>query len=731
MYAFKLLALTTQLVVAIQTSHSDPSGQFFATVESLPDCAKYCLQSAFQVTLGVSHLDAGVITREDIVFACQDPTLDDVLQSCKTCQQEGVQFFWTEAFSDTCRSALSQDTVDINVSKGLSYSSPDWSPYYNTTMTNFDWINLREGIKSIIQMKQYGPVILRLSWHDAATGNVFDGTGGPHATMLIQDPQDSHNKGLQRAIDALAPLYKKYQTKISNADLWSYAGAVAIRVMGGPVISWRPGRNDITNIRQARLTEANRIPDAKDSWHALIKKFETLGMNATDFAALIHGGHGVGRCHREYSGYYGPWTGQENTFSNFYGTPLGKSPSKNESLPEINSWQLTSTNEVNGGQILALPSDNVMITGILDLDHSPTPGVPGPNADRIFQSFDNKDSFFKYFAPVFGRLLEVTLDGTKLGGWVSTDPADPFGWIPTLAEIPTMTRQFELHLIGQWYTPASQARASELVRVLATNTNNSYITKIHMIQPKSDFKTSTPRRSDVLGFFESLRTLDPYFPWTLFLQKLVVSTTNHEGRLLASDAFRYASFQLKQDIAKLHLTKIAILANQDVYFDESLSLLWSSPYSDLGRFTAYFLSRYEEPDAEDESLIGTQCGPKFIGSHDAFMFQPPLPEPLIRNTAFELGSWGIEARLLWEFEQFGIEGRNPCEDIKIWHVHRGGVKDGVNARKNEVDNSSEVKSMPEVNTHGKSSIAFPDKLKTKFKRVVDELWGVNLASKKK
>ncbi|KAI9347337.1 hypothetical protein BDR26DRAFT_916227 [Obelidium mucronatum] len=298
----------------------------------------------------------------------------------------------------------------------------------------------------------------------------------------------------------------------------------------------------------------------------------------------------------------------------------------------------------------------------------------------------------------------------------------------------TNARHIEIHLIGQWYTPKSRARLAELVRVLAINTNNTYIDKIHLIQPIADFQTLIPKRNQIHAYFYNLLDVDPYFPIELFLAKLVLSTTNHKGRLLASDAFRYASKTLKHDPKLHHIQKVAILSNQDIYFDSSLSLLQTSPFSNLGTLTAYFLSRYEEnAEAEEESLIGTQCGPRFIGSHDAFVFMPPLPEPLIRNCEFELGSWGIEARLLWEFEQFGILGRNPCEDIKIWHVHRGGYKEGVDRiGVEEAAGKPEINPpMPEVNTNGKSSIAFPDTLKTKFKDVVEELWGANLVEKRK
>ncbi|KAJ3220384.1 hypothetical protein HDU67_000051 [Dinochytrium kinnereticum] len=282
---------------------------------------------------------------------------------------------------------------------------------------------------------------------------------------------------------------------------------------------------------------------------------------------------------------------------------------------------------------------------------------------------------------------------------------------------------------GQWYWPSRPHRVRELVRVLAKNLNNTHINFIHLLQPTPDPSKAVP--DPISHLHDRLKSIDPYFPSQAFNQKLRITHTTHNGRLLASEAFTHASTHLR--------SQIAILSNQDIYFDDSLSLLHSHPDSDLSSYVSYFLSRYEEsPRAEKRSTIGTQCGPRFVGSHDAIVFVPPLPVPLIKRCEFELGSWGIEARLLWEFEQFGITGRNPCEDLKIWHVHLGGIKDlevaastGGEANTGSVGETQgsleKPRVMPEVNVKGKSSIAFPDRLTTKFKKVMDELWGQGIS----
>ena len=132
--------------------------------------------------------------------------------------------------------------------------------------------------------------------------------------------------------------------------------------------------------------------------------------------------------------------------------------------------------------------------------------------------------------------------------------------------------------------------------------------------------------------------------------KLNIVQLENNGRLLVSQAFQYANDNL--------VNKIAILVNLDIRLDESIGMAigvgeiahvdnWDDDMS-LHSMSAWFLSRYEEDEVEEDhgdgnwsvaKNIGTQCGIKYIGSHDTIVFTPPLPAPLIMETPFELGTW--------------------------------------------------------------------------------------------
>ncbi|KAI9363472.1 hypothetical protein DFJ73DRAFT_811322 [Zopfochytrium polystomum] len=355
----------------------------------------------------------------------------------------------------------------------------------------------------------------------------------------------------------------------------------------------------------------------------------------------------------------------------------------------------------------------------------------------------------------------------------------------------TSVKNMTIHLVTQWYWPSNRQRAAEFVFTLAKNVNSTDIDFIHLLQPVSPRLPPNPLNHVLQRYFAPSTVLDPYFPMERFLRKVRVDQAKFQGRLRIGDALALASTfpgrptkpMLKRRMhgrgSKANYRRgvekpstVVVLANLDIYFDSTLSLLGTSMDSDLSPFTSFFLSRWESPTLPapvTDSRLPDQCGPAFIGSHDAFIFVPPLPDALVdRTTELEIGAWGVEARLLWEFEQVGIEGRNPCLDIKAWHVHGGrrnssqslnqtAAKDvewervraealgltveetdfGEGERRDdgeEGDSRVEFgeedsrgdggrRAMPVVNTGGRSSIAFPDGLVRTRPRLVDELWG--------
>lgn len=212
------------------------------------------------------------------------------------------------------------------------------------------------------------------------------------------------------------------------------------------------------------------------------------------------------------------------------------------------------------------------------------------------------------------------------------------------------------------------------------NLHNPYITQIHFLE-------SIPLKNSP---YQELRqscnvTLNNFIQKTRFYprQRTTGSKTEWGDRLTAGAAYEFASKYLPG--------KTVILANLDIYYDSTLKLLRQDRWLSVNNM--YFLSRYEL----DESVsIGTQCGPQYIGSHDSFVFVPPVPWILIeRSMTLALGMPGMENRMIHDFRKAGIRILNPCKSIRSWHSHRSGVKHLI---------------LPLANTDNQSGIVRPAKL---------------------
>ncbi|KMS93323.1 hypothetical protein BVRB_032640, partial [Beta vulgaris subsp. vulgaris] len=133
------------------------------------------------------------------------------------------------------------------------------------------------------------------------------------ATMRFKPECDfGANAGLGIARQVLEPIKAKHPG-ISYADLWTLAAVVAIEHMGGPTISWRPGRVDAAD--GSACPPDGRLPDAAKGNDGTREIFYRMGFNDKEIVALI-GAHALGRCHKNASGYTGRWTNAPTTFSN-------------------------------------------------------------------------------------------------------------------------------------------------------------------------------------------------------------------------------------------------------------------------------------------------------------------------------------------------------------------------------------------------------------------------------
>jgi catalase-peroxidase len=189
----------------------------------------------------------------------------------------------------------------------------------------------------------YGPLFIRMSWHAAGTYRIADGRGGGGTGAQRFAPLDSwpDNASLDKARRLLWPIKQKYGRKISWADLIIFAGNCAYESMGLETFGFGFGREDVfeaeeifwgpedTWLGDERYSGERELanpfgavqmgliyvnpegpngnPDPIAAAKDIRDTFARMAMNDEETAALIIGGHTLGKTHGAVEAkYIGP-----------------------------------------------------------------------------------------------------------------------------------------------------------------------------------------------------------------------------------------------------------------------------------------------------------------------------------------------------------------------------------------------------------------------------------------
>ena len=215
-------------------------------------------------------------------------------------------FVYAEAFKDLDVEALKADIIDVLT------TSQDWWP---------------------ADYGHYGPLMIRLTWHQAGTYRIEDGRGGGGDGGQRFAPLNSwpDNGNLDKARRLLWPVKQKYGQKVSWADLLVLAGNVALESMGFETFGFAFGREDIWEpeeifwgteeewLGDARYSGDRELsgplgavqmgliyvnpegpngnPDPALAARDIRETFRRMAMNDEETVALIAGGHTFGKAH--------------------------------------------------------------------------------------------------------------------------------------------------------------------------------------------------------------------------------------------------------------------------------------------------------------------------------------------------------------------------------------------------------------------------------------------------
>lgn len=127
---------------------------------------------------------------------------------------------------------------------------------------------------------------LRFAFHDMATHNVDDGTGGMDGSIVYElGRPENFGLGFNQTLNDFEAFPNKL---VSRADVISIAAIMAVATCDGPVIPFRAGRVDVW------AGGATGAPEPQDDLPTLTESFRKQGFNQAEMIKLVACGHTMG-----------------------------------------------------------------------------------------------------------------------------------------------------------------------------------------------------------------------------------------------------------------------------------------------------------------------------------------------------------------------------------------------------------------------------------------------------
>lgn len=236
-----------------------------------------------------------------------------------------------------------------------------------------------------------GPLMLQLALTDAQAFNQLIFSGGAHASLLFETGLDP---ALLDIINHLKSIQSAYPA-ISNADLWSFAGAYAVANSGGPNIKWRPGRSDYQAFTAGNYPGRNPklLQPTEDNIDNIRSAMSVLGIRNDEDIVALFGARCMASAKAPYDGFNGTWSVDPHRFTNEYFIRLSER-FFDTYFPEkvyFNGQTLTQYKDMNG--YIMIPSDVALLTS--------------PESIAWVSSFaSNQAAFFDTFSHAYTLLSE-------------------------------------------------------------------------------------------------------------------------------------------------------------------------------------------------------------------------------------------------------------------------------------------------------------------------------------
>ncbi|TFK42304.1 L-ascorbate oxidase [Crucibulum laeve] len=127
---------------------------------------------------------------------------------------------------------------------------------------------------------------LRIAFHDMATHNVDDGTGGLDGSIAYElDRGENFGSGFNQTLSDFETFPNKY---VSRADVIALGAVLAVSTCGGPIIPYRGGRVDVYT------AGPTGVPEPQQDINTHTEMFRKQGFSQSEMIKLVACGHSFG-----------------------------------------------------------------------------------------------------------------------------------------------------------------------------------------------------------------------------------------------------------------------------------------------------------------------------------------------------------------------------------------------------------------------------------------------------
>ncbi|KAJ7920924.1 putative L-ascorbate oxidase [Mycena leptocephala] len=244
---------------------------------------------------------------------------------------------------------------------------------------------------------------IRTAYHDAATHNSTDGTGGMDGSIRLPAEQaraENVGNGFANTMGIVLAVVSRY---VSNADAIALGALIAIETCGGPEIAFRGGRVD------AAVPNAPGVPVPEQGLNSHIASFARQGFTQTEMIGLVACGHTFGGVQHKF-------------FPNIVN--VLNDPTSTDDVAHFDSTFVTFDNKI-AAEYIAGTTKDPLVVGFNDTTNSDK-RIFGSDGNATMLSFANSpDLFASTCANLFARMLDTVPNGVELTDVITPLPVKP------------------------------------------------------------------------------------------------------------------------------------------------------------------------------------------------------------------------------------------------------------------------------------------------------------------